>query len=166
MHYAAYGSNLHPLRLRERIESAQFITRDFLPDWELGFHKRSKDGSGKCNIVPGHAGVHVAVFDISIEDKIALDEIEGVGAGYLHLDLVLPDIGSCATYVAAGTHIDNTLSPYDWYRELVILGALAHGFPDDYIRAISATRCCEDPDAERRARNRRTIETITSCCTP
>jgi hypothetical protein len=160
MRYAAYGSNLHPFRLRERIASAAFITRGFLPGWQLRFHKRSKDGSGKCNIVPGHGGVHVAVFDISVGDKLTLDKIEGVGSGYLPLDLEVAGIGTCATYVAADTHIDNALLPYDWYRELVRLGAERQGFPHEYVNVISTTPCCADPDEGRRARNRLTIETI------
>lgn len=159
MRYAAYGSNLHPVRLRERVASAQFISRGFVPDWGLCFHKRSKDGSGKCNIVPGHTGIHVAVFDISVEDKVELDAIEGIGSGYLHLDLQVPGIGVCATYAAADTHIDDTLLPYSWYRELVTLGAETHRFPAEYVNAIAAMPCCEDPDEARRSKN---LETIAS----
>jgi hypothetical protein len=162
MRYAAYGSNLHPMRLSERIASAELIATGFLPDRNLRFHKRSVDNSGKCNIVTGSEGVHVAVFEISIEDKTALDEIEGAGFGYVSTDLDVPGIGLCATYLAAATHIDDTLVPYDWYRELVLLGARAQRFPQPYIDAIAATPSCEDPDADRRVMNGRTIDTIRS----
>ncbi|MBT8092178.1 MAG: gamma-glutamylcyclotransferase [Gammaproteobacteria bacterium] len=165
MRYAAYGSNLHPLRLSERIASAEFIATSFLPDRSLRFHKRSKDGSGKCNIITGGEGVHVAIFDISKEDKKTLDKIEGVGAGYLQLNLDVPGLGPCATYVAAAAHIDDTLLPYDWYRELVLLGARVQRFPEDYIDALAAIPCREDPDASRRDMNRRTIEAIRASST-
>lgn len=158
--YAAYGSNLHPLRLRQRIPSAEPVATGFLPDRSLRFHKRSRDESGKCNIVIGSEGVHVAVFDISVEDKTTLDRIEGVGAGYVSTKLEVPDIGVCATYVADEKYIDDALVPYDWYRELVLLGARSRRFPRAYIDAIAAMPCRQDPNAERRAMNGRTIEAI------
>ncbi len=160
MRYAAYGSNLHPLRLSERIASAELVTTGFLAGRSLHFHKRSQDGSGKCNIMTGSEGVHVAIFDISTEDKTMLDKIEGVGQGYLKVELDVPDVGLCASYEAAATHIDDSLLPYDWYRELVLLGARAHRFPEAYIDAITAIPCRKDPNEGRRDMNRRTIEAI------
>lgn len=160
MRYAAYGSNLHAVRLSGRIASAQLIATAFLPDRDLRFHKRSRDDSGKCNIVIGSEGVHIAVFDISVEDKTTLDRIEGVGAGYVSTDLEVPGIGVCATYVADEKYVDDALVPYDWYRELVLLGARAQRFPQAYLDAIASTPCREDPDTERRALNGRTIEAI------
>ncbi len=160
MLYAAYGSNLHPLRLRERIASARLLTRALLPNWRLEFHKRSMDGSGKCNILPGGNGVRLAVFEISPADKVVLDCIEGVGAGYLHYDVDVPAVGRCATYVAQASHVDDALLPYDWYQELVLLGARAHSFPRPYVDAIAAVHSNTDPDPLRDALNRRTITAI------
>lgn len=160
MLYAAYGSNLHPLRLRERIASARLLTTAFLPGWALMFHKRSKDGSGKCNIRQGGDGVHLAVFDISRADKSVLDRIEGVGMGYLRHDVDVPGVGRCATYVAQASHVDDSLLPYDWYRELVLLGARAHAFPPRYVDGIAAVRSQPDPERRRDALNRRTIAAI------
>lgn len=82
MYYAAYGSNLHPLRLRERVASARLIGTHFLADWSLRFHKRSRDKSAKCNIDAGGSGIYVAVSDISVADMRTLDGIEGLGSGY------------------------------------------------------------------------------------
>jgi len=160
MWYAAYGSNLHPLRLTERISSAQLVTTSFLPDWSLHFHKRSKDGSGKCNILSGGDGIHIAIFDISTEDKLALDKIEGLGLGYSQTQLDVPGIGGCASYVAEQSHIDNSLDPYDWYRELVLLGAQAHGFPEDYLNRIRSLQARKDPDPNRSIENWKTVELI------
>lgn len=160
MRYAAYGSNLHPLRLRGRIASARLLTPAFLPGWTLKFHKRSRDGSGKCNILEGGDGVHVAVFEISPAGKAALDRIEGVGLGYLHQDVDVPGVGRCATYVAQSSHIDESLLPYDWYRELVLLGARSHAFPPHYVDGIAAVHSRSDPVRSRDALNRRTIAAI------
>lgn len=151
MLYAAYGSNLHPLRLAERLPSAQLAGTARLRDWSLRFHKRSKDESGKCSIVPGKDGVWLAIFEISEEDKLTLDRIEGVGDGYRHASLDVPQFGDCASYVAQTSHIDDSLQPYDWYRELVLAGAMFHGFPRDYVARIESVQTIPDPDAERSA---------------
>ena len=151
MLYAAYGSNLHPLRLSKRVSSAKLIGTSYLPNWSLRFHKRSIDESGKCSIVSGGPGVYVAIFDLSFDDKATLDRIEGVGSGYTATSLQLPDFGDCESYVAQDSHIDDSLAPYDWYKELVLIGARTHGFPDSYIERIRAISTRPDPDPHRRA---------------
>lgn len=160
MWYAAYGSNLHPLRLTQRASSAQLIATSFLPNWSLHFHKRSNDGSAKCNIISGGDGIHLAIFDISAEDKLALDKIEGLGFGYSETLLTVPDVGDCVSYIAAESHIDGSLTPYDWYRELVLIGARVHGFPDVYLNRISSLPAREDPDPDRRVKRWKTVELV------
>ena len=160
MLYASYGSNLHPLRLGNRLPSAQLTAVGYLPNWSLCFHKRSKDQSGKCNIRVGSDGVHFAVFEISDEDKVRLDKIEGVGFGYSEISLYIPGCGDCASYTAEESHIDGSLQPYDWYKELVLIGARFHGFPDDYLQRIESIQALRDPDIGRRANEWRTVELI------
>lgn len=160
MLYAAYGSNLHPVRLTERIASATFVATAFLPNWSLRFHKRSKDDSGKCNIVRGGDGVYVAVFEVSAADKRRLDTIEGVGSGYTEAVLQVPGNGDCHAYVAQESWVDDVLLPYDWYRELVLWGARFHGFPPGYVRLIESQQVWRDTDAERSARAWETVERI------
>ena len=162
MLYAAYGSNLHPRRLTQRIASARLIATRFLPDWSLHFHKQSQDGSAKCNILRGDHGVHFAIYDITADDKLVLDGIEGVGAGYSNTSLSVPGLGHCATYAAQPSYIDDSLVPYDWYRELVVVGARAHGFPARYLARIESTLAHADPDAERRKRSWKTIDWVKS----
>ncbi|MEJ2127274.1 MAG: gamma-glutamylcyclotransferase [Woeseiaceae bacterium] len=160
MKYAAYGSNLHPLRLSQRISSAQLVSTGYLPDWSLHFHKLSKDDSGKCNIRFGGKGVHVAIFEISARDKLTLDQIEGVGAGYSEITLYIPGVGECASYVAMESHIDDSLRPYDWYKELVLIGARSHGFPDDYVDQIESVPACSDTNQDRRQTHSNLIELL------
>jgi len=150
MLYAAYGSNLHPVRLTARISSAQLVGTACLPNWSLRFHKRSEDESGKCSIVPGDSGVHFAIFDISAGDKVVLDAIEGVGSGYAEISLEVPGIGNCVSYVAEETYIDDTRQPYDWYKALVVAGVRYHGFPDHYLLMIESVVARRDPDPARR----------------
>ncbi len=149
MLYAAYGSNLHPLRLGRRLESAAFRGTAFLPGWSLEFYKLSKDGSGKCSIRTGSRGVHLAIYDMVGADRLALDRIEGLGAGYDELSLEVPGFGRCFSYAAADTHIDKSLMPYDWYSALVLAGALFHGFPEDYVGRIRSVATTRDPDGDR-----------------
>jgi len=160
MQYAAYGSNLHPLRLSDRISSAQLITTGYLPNWSLRFHKRSHDESGKCNILNGGDGVHLAIFEINTKDKLTLDKIEGVGVGYSEISLCIPDFGDCVSYIAEESHIDDSLQPYDWYKELVLIGARFHSFPDDYLKRIESIRAVHDPDSRRRFKEWKTVEFI------
>jgi len=162
MWYAAYGSNLHPLRLTERAPSARFVATGFLPDWSLHFHKRSNDGSAKCNILSGGDGIHVAVFEISAADKLALDSIEGLGVGYAETMLSVPDIGDCVSYVAEKSHIDDSLAPYDWYKELVLLGTRIHEFPHGYRNRIRSLPTRQDPDPQRSVRSWKTVEMVKS----
>ena len=149
MRYAAYGSNLHPVRLARRIASARLIGTTYLPDWSLRFHKRSVDASGKCSIQQGSSGVHFAIYDISEADKQILDGIEGAGSGYSEISLVMPAYGRCFSYTASETYIDDTLEPYDWYRALVLAGARLLAFPKDYVSAIAGVSACRDPEPAR-----------------
>ena len=156
--YAAYGSNLHPRRLRERIRSATLRGTGFLQKYSLQFHKRGQDRSAKCGFSDCGEGMHVAVFEIDDGDRKILDGIEGVGKGYDVDEISVPGFGKCFTYAAARSHIDELLHPFDWYREMVLLGCLAHAFPAAYRERIAAIPVIEDPNAVRRTKNWHTVE--------
>lgn len=158
--YAAFGSNLHPRRLQERIPAAIPSGSAFLPGWSLSFHKRSEDTSGKCNISNPGDGVHLAIYRIGADDKHRLDEIEGVGLGYDAGEIEVPGFGRCSTYFAAQTHIDDTLIPYDWYREIVLCGCRWHGFPQAYVARIAGLETVPDPNPARSDKNWRTVERL------
>ena len=72
-------------------------------------------------------------------------------------EISVPRFGKCFTYVAAHTHIDEFLHPFDWYRDMVLLGCLRHAFPAPYCERIAALPVIADPDPVRRERNRRTV---------
>ena len=158
MWYAAYGSNLHPLRLTERISSAQLVATSILPDWSLHFHKRSKDGSGKCTIAAADItqSVFGAVYAIDPREKALLDRIEGVGAGYdVHWEELLVN-GTrirAFVYLASAAYVDGKLMPYRWYKGLVLAGARHHQFPAAYISALETVQASGDPDGERQKAN-------------
>lgn len=153
--YFAYGSNLHPLRLTERVPSARMIGSVELANHRLAFHKRSHDGSGKCNLQQTGMGtdrVFGAIYDLDPEHKPLLDRHEGVGSGYLDEPLEIVYQGQtydCFTYRAQTSHIVDHLLPYHWYKQLVLLGARYCEFPPAYIAAIEAVSSIDDADAER-----------------
>lgn len=147
MRYAAYGSNLHPLRLAERTSSARLLGTRFLRHWSLNFHKRGRDNSAKCNASLRTGGLLVAVYELSSSDKSLLDRIEG--PGYRTDSMNVPGFGQCFTYLARESHIDSSLTPYDWYKELVLLGCAHFRPPESYVRSISAIDAETDPDAAR-----------------
>ena len=158
--YAAYGSNLHPGRLMRRVPSARWLGSATVPDLELRFHKRGKDGSGKCNIVAADSEVHVAVYEFEAAEKPLLDGIEGLGRGYEVSELTVTGFGSCFTYTAADTHINESLDPFDWYKRLVLLGCEYNGFPPVYIERIRAVAHAADPVPTRRTENDRLANEI------
>lgn len=126
----------------------------------LHFHKRSTDTSGKCNIAAPGTGVFVAVYELSSTDKAVLDNIEGVGHGYVDHVIQIPDFGECRTYISADSHVDESIQPFDWYRELVVLGCSYLEFPETYIASIAAIDSISDPDSARREQNEDLIERI------
>jgi hypothetical protein len=170
VHYLAYGSNLHPLRLGARVPSARVVGVVALPGYRLAFHKRSIDGSGKCLLYAArdpHHQVYGVLYEIDAGEKTALDRAEGKGGGYCEQVLQVTIDGlqyAPYLYAARASHIDPSLLPYHWYKRLVLAGARYHGFPAAYVAAIEATPSKPDDDARRRRENEalllRTLPTI------
>jgi gamma-glutamylcyclotransferase len=159
VHYLAYGSNLHPLRLAARVPSARVVGVVEMPGYLLAFHKRSIDGSGKCLIYSGqgeHHKMYGVLYEFDCREKASLDALEGSGKGYCEQLVQFPLNGETYTpyiYVALSTHIDPTLIPYHWYKNLVLAGARYHHFPAQYVAAIQATPSKADPDVRRTQAN-------------
>lgn len=166
LRYLAYGSNLHPERLRRRLGYVKLVRTVALEGFRLGFDKRGKDGSGKCNLQPTPNGLGVsygAIFEIPQDGKKLLDCIEGVGEGYREGLFDVDGTASRETvfaYVAEDTHRDKELIPYSWYRELVVLGAEFQGFPEEYVQSIRNTHALTDPDRKRRRENEGLVREI------
>ena len=164
IHYFAYGSNLHPIRLLHRVPSARLIGLANLDRHRLTFHKRSHDGSSKCNIFEtGKASdtVHGAIYEIASEHRSDLDRFEGKGFGYTDSQIRLnyqEEEYLCFTYFAQQSHIEANLKPYHWYKEMVLLGARHLSFPDEYVSSINFIDSIEDPESNRRMVNEELLE--------
>jgi cation transport regulator ChaC len=138
--YFAYGSNMSSARLRKRVPNCVVVCVATLEKHALRFHKRSRDGSGKCNAF--YTGLETdrvigVLFEIPENEKSLLDSHEGLGNGYDEKAVALISTNGMSlravTYVASTEAIDDKLQPFDWYRAFVIEGAKEHGLPQDYI---------------------------------
>jgi gamma-glutamylcyclotransferase len=98
------------------------------------------------------------VFDFADREKSALDNVEGLGTGYLEKTVTVTDTAGsnhhASMYFAEPAFIDATRQPYSWYKRFVIDGARQHALPVEYIHAIEALPAKEDPKRERDKRNR------------
>lgn len=164
LHYLAFGSNLHPLRLGERVPSARLLGRVELSGYRLAFHKRGADGSGKGDLVhtgrPDDLAVG-ALFEMAGSDKPNLDAAEGVGyrAETLRVRLAGRDY-EAFVYRGEAPFIDPELRPYRWYRDIVWHGARFNDAPGAYLDAIAAVPAADDPNPERQDRNLGLLERI------
>ena len=159
--YFAYGSNLCSSRLRERTPSASVVAVARLAGYDLRFHKRSTDTSGKCDAYETRKDTDVVwgvVFEIDSQEKPALDRAEALNAGYEERPVDLEsDAGSISalTYVASPGYVDDGLVPFAWYLRYVVLGAEGHEFSDHYVRRLREVQTRIDPNEDRRLHHER-----------
>lgn len=158
IHYFAYGSNLCFRRLRDRVPGVKPEGPGVLKGYELHWHKRSLDGSGKCSVAEcSNATVHGVLFAIPPEKKTLLDQVEGLGHGYEEIDIAVESGRGtivARTYVAAADYVDESLRPYSWYRDLAVAGAQAYGLPAEYVASLQQVDAIDDPSLERDRKNR------------
>lgn len=168
LHYFAYGSNLHPLRLQQRVPSAALVGVAELGSFRLVFHKRGQDDSAKCSLLASASEtdrVYGAIYTMSAGHKGLLDRFEGLGNGYRDQVLQIRFLGRdypCLTYIAQETHIVDDLRPYHWYKELVLNGARFHQFPENYISTIECIESVDDPQTERMREYQRLLDKMTA----
>ncbi len=155
IHYLAYGSNLHPVRLKQRVSSSRPIGCVVLGGHHLRFHKKGADDSGKCDaFFTGESAhtVHGAVYSMRADQRHLLDAAEGLGHGYNRRHARLTVAGSEVEtffYAADSEHVEPGLAPFSWYKRLVVEGARIHGLPDEYVHFLDSVPALEDPDTGR-----------------
>lgn len=164
IHYFAYGSNLHPLRLLERVASAELVGVCRYEAHRLAFDKQGRDGSGKCTLVNTGSEADVvygALYTLDPVQKRDLDRFEG--SGYCEHQITLQCHGQeyhCFTYLAQRSYIIDSLKPYHWYKQLIVLGARYLRLPDPYLASIESVASIDDPDVGRGRENEALIDRI------
>jgi gamma-glutamylcyclotransferase len=144
-------------RLSARCPSAKVIGTGFIAGYTLDYSKRGRDGSGKATIVPAGAEdrVYGVLFRLLADDIALLDEFEGYRRGYDRLDAVpveqagSGDTAVACTYIAEDASRDGTLVPFDWYRALVIAGAIENDLPFPYVEGTLAVTAVADLNERR-----------------
>ena len=157
--YFAYGSNMLTRRLRakDRAPSAHAIGVGFVEGRRLTFNKLGRDGSGKCDIeFTGNSAdrAYGVLFRLAIGEKATLDNVEGVGSGYVDQTIQVSTAGGAVTaltYVA--TLKSPALRPFHWYKAFVVSGAMENGLPDVYVDWVRAFESLADPNVRRRKDN-------------
>ena len=166
IHYLAYGSNLHPVRLQRRIPSAVLVGSTEMVHSRIVFHKRGQDGSGKCMLLldpAGHQSTYGALYSMDAAELSMLDEIEGIDQGYIwqELQCMVNGVSYAAfTYIAQTYAIDPQLKPFHWYKALVLAGVRYHQFPKKYMSLFEVVDSIEDLDEERRSINHELLAMI------
>jgi hypothetical protein len=160
--FFAYGSNMLTERLRERCPDARPVGAAIARGHVLSFSKRSKDGSGKATLLTLADGArqeaHGVLFKIPSAQRRKLDKAEDHNKGYRRNDefVVVMTSGrkiAASTYLALPEARDEALLPYDWYRALIVAGALEHELPEPYVAALRNADVIADPDVKRREKN-------------
>lgn len=159
--YLAYGSNMCAARLEARVGSTERRGHAWLVGFSLRFHKRGRDGSGKCDaFATGEPDdvLHGALFGLTAPQAEALHRHEGpdyaietmaVGTAHGEVDAFV--------YVAHAHAVDHALVPFDWYHAFVLHGAREAGLPDAYVRRIAGVAVRRDPDGARARSNHRIL---------
>lgn len=156
MLYFSYGSNMSIRRLSARTPSARMVDIATLYEHELKFHKKSRDGSAKCDAYEtGNSNQYVigVLFDIAVSEKPVLDAFEGLGSGYeeKHVTVVTPSNTIISAYTYYAVDIDPSLQPFHWYKYHVLTGARENGLPAKYTENINLIESVADPDTQRHA---------------
>ncbi|TWI78988.1 AIG2 family protein [Lacibacter cauensis] len=156
----AYGSNMNLNRLTKRVPSAVKVTNAFITGHKAVFNKISNDGSAKANIIKTDVPAELVwgvLFSIDSNAKALLDKAEGLGKGYNEDTLTFFDETNnsyaAQIYIADSNSIDNTLLPYDWYKEFIVSGAIQNKLPAEYILQLQSITCIRDHNEERRIKN-------------
>jgi gamma-glutamylcyclotransferase (GGCT)/AIG2-like uncharacterized protein YtfP len=141
-HYAAYGSNLDPARMRAYCPHSPMVGTGWLEGWRLTFAGEGQIGwEGAVSTIAESPGdrVFVALYDVHPRDEAQLDELEGVTAGTyrkLHLRTVTLD-GEIVAWVYVFDGYEGGL-PTGWYLSEIANAAEQAGAPDDYVAALRA----------------------------
>lgn len=152
--YFSYGSNMSFRRLHRRVSKARMIDVGRLEEHKLKFHKRSKDGSAKCDAVyieNSKDFVYGVAFEISISQLQTLNKFEGLGKGYeqKYVDIITRNRGKISALTYYATDIDASLKPYCWYKEHVLYGAREYELPKEYIAKIKKVDAIPDLNIKR-----------------
>lgn len=122
-------------RLCSRVPSAKVIGQARLLNKRMVCNKNSIDGSGKANLVDSPGGVAWGVlYKVGAEELSKLDKVEG-DYQRLTMQVLTNEEGFIESEVYISMKLTD-LTPYDWYKDLIISGACEHELPRDYLKYL------------------------------
>lgn len=135
--YFAYGSNMKTDRLLSRAPSAKKIGIGKIANKRLVFNKKSKDGSGKANIVDSKGeSVFGVLFKLNYSELKLLDRAEkGYKRSLAQIELDDGTFIYALVYIAS-IFTDNSIA-YDWYKNIILEGAHEHCLPKECIQYLA-----------------------------
>jgi len=148
--YAAYGSNLHPVRMAERAPHSPLAGTGWLRGWRLTFGGEDRGWEGALATVvqddSPDAAVYVGLYDLTEADARALDDLEGAGLGLYRKLRVRVD--TLSGQVVAWLYVLDAYEgglPAARYLGMVADAAEAAGAPADYVTELRARPCRPSP---------------------
>jgi hypothetical protein len=96
--------------------------------------------------------IYCVLYQLDASEKAALDPVEGGGMGYVAEQIKVDYAGKSYksfVYNVETAFIKPDLSPYSWYKKIVVAGAKYHSFPASYIAVIQSMRSIVDRDKMR-----------------
>jgi gamma-glutamylcyclotransferase len=145
------------LRFKKRCLSAEFLSIGYISSYKFLFDKRSKDGSGKGNVHQSYLSTDIVwgvIFEIQEKDKLPLDRAEGKGNGYseqlVEVTANEQKIEAIMYRAIDLEYVDESLLPFDWYKDHCVRGAIEFKLPDYYIDFLKAFPVVVDTDLDRR----------------
>lgn len=146
-----------PRRIEQRLGKCEALGVVSLHGYALRFHKRGRDGSGKCDaFCTGDAAdtLYGVIYALSRAQRELLDDFEGPGYDVRELSArASSGIITAYAYVARPEHVDAQLQPFDWYKAIVVAGARTHSLPANYIDSLVAVSSTLDPNADRESQH-------------
>ena len=142
--YAAYGSNLDPARMGERCPHSPLEGVGWLPGWRLTFGGEEYGWDGALATIVEHPReqVFVALYDITPDDELNLDEWEG---GPLDLyRKIRVRVQALEGERLAWAYVLNAYEgglPSAIYLGVLGEAAQAAGAPDDYVADLRGRQC-------------------------
>lgn len=140
--YFAYGSNMNPQRIQERINRLPSKEPAMLPGYKLYFNKKAygKPGIGYANIVPTKGeSVYGILYRVTENELSQIDCHEGVYTGHYskHEVTVLLKDGKeviAVTYIACPDRISDGLLPEKSYLDHLL--AAKDDLPEAYVHFL------------------------------
>ena len=139
--YAAYASNLDPLRMFERCPHSPARGTGWLVGWRLTFAGEELGWDGALATVVEHPGsqVFVGLFDVTPEDERELDRWEAPLFAKIKQRVHALD-GEHLAWLYVLEAYEGGL-PSASYLSVISEAALAAGAPDDYVHDLRTRPC-------------------------